>query len=131
MSIYTLVDRATATGSLPPGKIVRPVPADEAQGLQLQLAGGNLLDPTLQITPPSAQAFQLTVTGTGTVSATAQMVASNDGVHWLTIGAPIAAAAASGNSSAGGLNNSAFSFFGAYITAISGTGAKATVTMSC
>lgn len=76
------------------------------------------------------QAFQLIVTGTsGNVSATAQIMASNDGNNWVTYGSPIVASAAASPNSASATGSGPFGYFTAYITAISGTGAKATVLM--
>lgn len=128
MSIYTLLSPTNVIGTLPPAPVVRPVPVVERQSLQV--INGNTLDPALPVTPPGQQAFQLTVTGTGAVTASAQIYGSNDAVHWLTIGAPITA---NGNTSVStGANGTVpFAFFGALLTNITGTNARATVTMSC
>jgi hypothetical protein len=128
MSLYTLINASNTIGALPPTPIIRPVRPDQQQSLAL--LSGNLLDPTLPITPPSSQSFQLTVAGTGAVSASAQMYGSNDGKNWATIGSPITA---NGTTTATvvGLGSVPFAFFGALLTAITGTNALATVTMSC
>lgn len=80
--------------------------------------------------PPSVQAFVLTVQGSGNVSATAQIVGSNDGVNFVTYGAPIAAASAQTVSSQGQGGVVPYQYYSAYVTAISGTNAVATVTVS-
>lgn len=128
MSVYTLLNRAKATATLPPSPVVRPIPVAEMN--LSQVVNGNILDPQTRITPPSQQCFQLVVTGTGAVSASAQLYGSNDGTNWATIGAPITATGTgTGTVAANGTVN--FAFFGALLTAISGTGAVATLTMSC
>lgn len=87
-------------------------------------------NPAGSTTPAASQGFQLVVTGSGPVSASAQVVVSNDGVNWTNLSPLITAPAAGGTSSAiGGNSNVPYQFFGAYITAISGTNAKATLTM--
>lgn len=87
-------------------------------------------NPAGSTTPAGSQGFQLVVTGTGSVSASAQVVVSNDGVNWTNLAPLITASAANGTSSAiGGNSNVPYQYFGAYITAISGTNAKASLTM--
>lgn len=77
-----------------------------------------------------AQSFQLVVTSTaGNCSASAQIMVSNDGVNWSAYGAAIVASSAASPNTATGNGTVPWQFFTAYITAISGTGAKATVTM--
>lgn len=130
MAVYTLLANVNAIGSLPPPLIVRPINNAEKQSLFVQGAG-NLLDPNLPITPPTQEAFQVEVSGVGTVGGSVQIYGSNDGQSWLSIGALITAAPAAGKSSSGGFLNSSFAFYGAVCTAISGTGAKLSCTMSC
>jgi hypothetical protein len=128
MSNYTLLNHTNTIGVLPPSPIVRPVPVNERQNLQI--LSGNVLDPTLPITPPDQQAFQLTVSGVGAVSASAQIYGSNDGKNWLTIGGPITGSGTT-TGNVGALGSVGYSFYGALLTAISGTNAVATLTMSC
>lgn len=128
MSLYTLLNQSNTIGTLPPALIARPVPVDQQQSLALLTS--NPLDPSLQITPPSQQAFQLTVKGSGTVSATAQIYGSNDGKNWLTIGSPVTANGTN-LASTGALGTVPFAYYGALLTAISGANATATLTMSC
>lgn len=80
--------------------------------------------------PPFNESFQLVVTGSGNVSASAQIVASNDGQNWFTVGSVIAAASAGAPVTAAGIASQSAKFWGAFITAIAGTNASATVTMS-
>lgn len=88
------------------------------------------VNPAGSTTPAANQGFQLVVTGTGSVSASAQIVVSNDGVNWTNLTPAITASAAVGTSSAiGGNSQVPYQYFGAYITAISGTNATATLTM--
>lgn len=96
-----------------------------------------IAQPTLQAPgqPPGLQAFQITVTGTGSVSCTVQIVGTNlvpaDGStpQWVNYGLTFTA---SGTNTAtyGAQGNTPFSYYGAIVTAISGTGAKCTVTVS-
>ena len=80
--------------------------------------------------PPVAQAFVLVVTGSGSVSATAQIVGSNDGVNFVNYGAAIVAASATTVSAQGQQGATPYQYYGAYITAISGGGAVASVNVS-
>lgn len=119
MSVFILADRVTAT---------QDVTAVSIHGGRNQAAkppGANNAN-----SPTPTQQFQLIVRGVGDVSATAQPAGSNDGVTWVDVGSPLAAGTDTDVSSVGGTSTSPFSYFGAYITAISGTDAEATVTMS-
>lgn len=128
MSNYLLLNQANAIVPLPPKLIVRPI--SPSQQNNLQVLTSNPLDASLPITPPASQAFQLTVTGTGAVTAQAQIYGSNDGKNWVAIGAPITASGTNvGNVGASG--TVPFAFFGALLTSITGTNATATLTMSC
>lgn len=80
--------------------------------------------------PPSSHAFVLTVTGSGNVSATAQPVGSNDGINFVAYGSPIVASSLQTVSSQAQAGTTPFEFLGAYVSAISGTNASATVTAS-
>lgn len=85
----------------------------------------------------SAQAYFATVAGTGAVSATIQPAVSIDGVNWATWG--MAQTIAGTNTGLPGStavcaaftqgSQCPFPFFGAYVTAISGTGAAVTLVM--
>lgn len=81
--------------------------------------------------PPPEQTFHLKIVGTaGNVSGTAQVVVSNDGLDWIPYGDPIAAPSTylTAHASFGGTQS--WKYFGAYLTAIAGTGAKATLRMN-
>lgn len=83
--------------------------------------------------PANAQTFTLLVNGIGTCSATAQIMGSNDGINFVTIGAPVTAAAATADLKAGiqgAVASSTYNYYGGYVTAISGTNAAATLTVS-
>lgn len=75
------------------------------------------------------QTFFLTVNGVGAVSATAQPMVSNDRVNWLNYGAPITAAGTT-TGVAAQTGNQVWEYYGAVLTAISGTNASAKLTMS-
>lgn len=127
--IYTLINAATTVAAGPVGPGIRPVNNQDRQSLPLQAAAGNLLDPNLPITPPEKQFFQLTVAGTGAVSATAQIVGSNDGVNWVPY-MQVTAGSGTSPQTGGASGTVPYPFYNAYLTAIAGTSAKATLTMS-
>jgi hypothetical protein len=86
--------------------------------------------------PPQSQSFVLTVTSqtqAATPSATVQLVGSNDNVNWVNYGAPLTATgtvSATANSfSAATSGTTPYRHFGAYLTAISGTGASCVLVM--
>lgn len=115
MASYDLLLNQTATASVPPpqGNIVEP------------------WGPTNPKSPPTEQTFHLVIAGTaGNVSGTAQVVVSNDGVNWVNYGDAIAAASTYLTAQASFAGTQAWRYFGAYLTAISGTGAKASLKMS-
>lgn len=91
--------------------------------------------PTNPNMPPLQQAFQLDVVGVGAVSASAQIVVSNDDgpdpslYNWTAYNDPITAAGTD-NASNIQAGTQCWKNFGAYITAISGTNASATLRMS-
>lgn len=81
--------------------------------------------------PPTAQGFEVVVTGTsGNVSATVQPVASEDGVNFFNYGSTIVVSSASSPAVKDGSGSVPHAFFGAFVTAISGTGAKVKTMMS-
>lgn len=114
MSSYDLLLNQTVTASAPP-----------PQNPPVQPWGAN--NPT---SPPPEQTFHLVITGTaGNVSGTAQVIVSNDGVNWVNYGDAIAAGSAYLTAQASFAGTQAWRYFGAYLTAISGTGAKAALKM--
>lgn len=74
-------------------------------------------------------AFQATVVGTGAVTATVVLEASNDGKYWLAT--PLGTITLSGNGAAsdGFTSDAPWKFVRARVTALTGTGASVTVTM--
>lgn len=116
MSIYHLLDNATAVTS-PAIPQRSPVAAPT----------------TGQIGQPSSyQAVTVTVTApaSAAISATVQLMVSNDAVNWSNYGT---AMTANGTGTAFTVNQSlqaSFTYWGAIVTAISGTGAAVTCFMS-
>lgn len=89
----------------------------------------SLLNPAGSNSPSSNMGFQIVVKGGGSVSATAQIVVSNDGINWTNLTTVVANSATNIST---GINNNAnapYAYVGAYISAISGTGASATCTV--
>ena len=128
MTVYVLrtgVSKADLV-TVPP-TVQQPVSITN-QSVAIQTLGGAPGN-TNAYTPPIAQSFQLTVKGTGAVAATAQVVGSNDGVNWTNYG-PALTASGTGSSTVTGYGQAPYAYFGALITAISGTSAQAAVTMS-
>jgi len=71
--------------------------------------------------------FQATVAGTGTVGATVRIEASNDMIGWVTLGTITLSGATMATD--GFPSETAWEYVRANLTAISGTGARVTVTM--
>jgi hypothetical protein len=65
----------------------------------------------------------------GNCSATAQVIVSNDNINWSNYGAAISASSGASPNTATGSGTQPWEYISAYITAISGTGAKAQVIM--
>ena len=129
MSVYTLFQNLSAVQALPPQGVAGPPGSNLPSGSQMadMHTGGALT----QVQPPTNQAFQLVVTGPSAtvVSATATILGSNDGINWGSIGTITAAAAVQPNIQTGS-GTVPWAYFSAYLTAISGTGAKATLSMN-
>lgn len=118
MATYKLLTNVTA---------VQPVPT-AARGPQNPAVPHGPTNPNM---PAQSQQFQLTVDGVGAVSATAQLVGSNDGgLHWYSYGDPLVATDTNGAGQKATSLGSPWKLIGAYITAISGTNAAANLTMS-
>lgn len=127
MSVYNLITNATA------GQTIVNVPSVDGSNSSATEAINQIVMPqtTPSNNPSQTQGFQLTVKGTGSVSATAHIVASNDGINWGDTGVTVTASASTSISiGLAGSQNTPFNYFGAYISAISGTGARASLTMS-
>lgn len=86
--------------------------------------------PTNPDMPAQLQSFQLNVSGVGPLSATAQIVVSNDGTNWMPYLGAVTAAGNGSVASAGVQGNGSWRYFGSYLTAISGTNAVADLVMS-
>lgn len=120
MASYKLLTNATATisaASIGKPATLPPNPVVTAHG------------PTNPNMPAQEQAFQLSVVGIGAVSATVQVVVSDDGQTWSAYNDPFTA---NGTDYATFVTtgSAAHRQFGAYLTAISGTNATANLSMS-
>ncbi len=133
MPTYTLISKATQTGTAP--SPTNP-PQQAQQGAPAQFndnaAGVVVCGPTNANSPSQSQYLQVfgsTTLASTSFSATAQAYASNDGVNWSTAGTTVTASGTGYGVAALELNIPA-PYWAAIITAISGTGAAATVTLS-
>ena len=107
MSLYTLLNNATAvTGATPPIPI---------QATNLDLAKPNAV-------------LQAILTGTGSVTATVNLVGSNDGLNWSNTGV----ITLTGTTKAIGFvaQQNPWAYYGATLTALTGTGASVTATLN-
>lgn len=118
MSIYHLLDNATVVGAsptlgLPPNSIITQ---------EQQYSNGS----------PPVVSLTATLTGIGSCSATVQPIVSNDRVNWYAL-SPIIVTATSADL-APGINtdscNVPYAYWAAYVSAISGTNAAATLLMA-
>lgn len=97
------------------------------QGQGVRPRGG--VDPNV---PPQQQQFMVVVKGTsGSVSATVQVLGSNDRLTWQPYGDPVTAAGAGGSGMSAWTGDAPYQYFGAAITALSGPNATVDVQMSC
>lgn len=83
--------------------------------------------------PPQNQAFEATVNAnSANPSAVVQPVMSNDGINWTNYGSAMTVQAIGGASFASAMvvGNTPGAYFGAFVSAISGTNAKVNCTMS-
>lgn len=116
MSVYKLLTNVTAVQAAPTATRgpMNPVQAPGPDNANM---------------PAQNQAFALSVTGIGAVSVTVQPVVSNDGATWIADGDPVTASGTDlGLFPWGG--SRPWAWFGAYVTAISGTNASANLLMS-
>lgn len=111
MSVYNLlVNQKSTISTPPPGLIVQPTTGQLGQ-------------------PASYQAITATVQGTGALTAIIQPVVSNDGVNWSNAGNAInlsGTGSATGNVS----NQGSFTYWGALVTTLTGTGATVNCQLS-
>jgi hypothetical protein len=101
-----------------------------AQGGQTANGSGQVVPETYQASGnPNLNPYQTIVcsmTGT-TASATVQIEGSNDGVNWVNIGTALSAVSTGPVSV---VQNTTYAFFRAVVSAITGTGAAVTTTLS-
>lgn len=122
MSKYDLLVNATATAVKTP-----PVPQFQS------VTPWGATNPNV---PSQQQTFELAVAGVGAVSASAQVLVSNDTgpdpsqYTWVPYGDPIATAAGTNLAAGQASLNGSWRHFAAYLTAIAGTNAAATLRMS-
>lgn len=130
MTTYPLFSGLSASQNAPGTTQGGPPGSNLPPGSQMAAPAGGAGGPT---SPPTNQSFQLTVTASNpgvSCSATAQAIVSNDGVNWMNYGNPIVAAAGASPNLQGQNASGLWAYFSAYLTAITGTGAKATLTMA-
>lgn len=120
MAKYDLLRNVTViapNAAVPQGQIVKPY---------------GPMNPNM---PPQEQAFQVKVAGLGTVSATVQLLVTNDesddpaNLTWSPYGGAVAITGTNGASEAWAMTQG-FSRYGATVTAISGTNASVDLKMS-
>ena len=120
MTAYLLLNNVTAVQTAP--TLARPAP-------QAALPGGGAGSP---VGGPTNQSFHAVVTGSGSVSATIHLQVSNDGMNWIdypTIGVmTVSSGGAPQQALAAG--TTPYQYFSAYVSAISGTNASVSLTMS-
>lgn len=109
MTVYVLNSAQTATGQ---GQTVQPGPV------------GNIPSPPYQTVQVVAS------TTTGNVSATVQVLGSNDGVNWSSLGTAVTIASGVSPQIGSVVLNSTYKFYAANVTAITGTGSAVTTLMS-
>lgn len=78
--------------------------------------------------PYPFQSFQAVETGTGAITATVQILSSNDNVNWTNYGAALTLSGTT-TATTSAYASAPFDCFGAIITAITGTGAAITLKM--
>lgn len=127
MSVYQLIVNQTAVQTV---AAIQSIDGFTAGGVNISVQpAGTEASPN----PPSYQAFQVTVSTPQpgvSVSASVQPVGSNDGRNWIPIGTAIACTSLPNISSNGSSTNVSWTYYAAYVTAISGTGAVVNCSMS-
>lgn len=127
MTVYKLIQGVTATQTV---GIVQAIDGSTGQGTN-PIAKNETLSGSR--VPSYNQAVQVKVSspsGTVSVGAAVQVIASNDGVNFLPVGQPISVTPGTGVQSAGATFNESWEWWGAYVTALSGDGAIADCLMS-
>lgn len=117
MAVYTLFNGITAQNT--PSHVVPIITGIAPSG------------PYNPDNPPTQQTFHLVVTATaGNASGTANVLGSNDGINWVAVGSAVTASSTYLVAQAAATTNVSYKYYGAYLSAISGTGASATLLMS-
>ena len=106
-------------------KVVTAVPSPSRPPSLVAAPGGGA---GTQVNITTGQTFHYVLTGIGTVSATVNVVVSNDGVNWLDLNPVSLSGPAPQQNYLLGVNP--WAYFAAYVSAISGTGATVNLTMS-
>ncbi len=123
MTVYVLVQGATAAGTAPSPT---NLPAQAQQGGQMVTPAGAANDNS----PTQTQWFQLVGSATsGNITVIATIYTSNDGLNWTAYATTMAPSAAA-SVNAGLQTALPAKFFAAALTTLTGTGAKASLTMS-
>ena len=124
MATYVLIKNATATGTAPSPTLAPPQAQAGAQSV-------NPTGPSNPNSPTQTQMIQVFASTTsGNVAATAQVYGSNDQINWTAAGAAIAISSTALYGAAALQLALPYKYFTAILTALSGTGASASVTMS-
>lgn len=109
MTVYVLNSAQKATGQ---GQTVKPDPI------------GNMP------TPPYQTVQVVATTTTGNVTATVQVLGSNDGVNFSSLGTAVTIASGASPQVGSVVLNSTYKHYAANVTALTGTGAAVTTLMS-
>jgi hypothetical protein len=117
MTGFVLLSGVTATQNIPAAGVLPP----GSQIADLSRAGA--MAPN-QI--PANQTFHVIVAGAGSVSATVQLMVSNDSANWLSYGSPIVVSSGGAPQQGSAAGATPWAYYTAYVTAISGT-----ATVSC
>lgn len=130
MTVFVLFQGLTAAQVLPVWQ-AGAIGANLPPGSQfIDLRSGGAGNP---VVGPTNQVFQVNVDAASpgvTVSATVQILASNDGFHWIGYGSPITVASGPAPGMGSLAQTSMFGFYSAYLQAVSGTGAKVATLMN-
>lgn len=130
MSVYNLIVNQTAVQTVTAVATMTGANSGQNPFAQPTGAGGSgaANSPTVQ------QTFVLAAGGAApgvSSGGAAQIVGSNDGNIWLSIGAALTVSAAAGGGAASVTTNVTYAFYGAYVTSVTGTGTKLNLSLSC
>ncbi len=122
MSVYKFFSNVTAVQTI--GSVQKSDGSQSGNQAVQPIAGNPYL-------PPQSQAYQVNITGTGAVSASVQPVASEDGINWATYGSAISVSGSYSAAAVASSSNAPHAWYSAYVSAISGTNAAVSCSMSC